>query len=114
MKINGTNIKDIPTTLSSMAAVIASLIEVTDVCATTPDISYGSELISYSAHTGIMFEARRGEVVSIWAGGVDISDIVNKETWEGCAEEAQEHFAAEQNERREAAAENKADIKNNK
>jgi len=114
MKINGTNINTIPAMLSSMATVVASLIEVTDVLKSSPDVGAKSDLVSYSRYSGIMFETYRGEVLSIWAGGVEISDIVNSSTWQGCQEEAQEYFAAQQNEQRTAAAENRADILNNK
>jgi len=114
MKINGTNIGEIPGMLTSISRLIESLIEVTDVCATTPSIGYKSELLSCSAHTGIMYEARFGECLAIWAGGVDISDVANTATWDRCNAEAALHFEQQQAEHRNEAAKNRADILANK
>jgi hypothetical protein len=111
MKINGTNIKEIPAQLAAISTLIASLIEVTDVCATTPEIRSGSDLTEMVGVPGVFFEHKEGNIVGIYAGGTDISEIVSQATWNACEEQAEQIYISETAERRTASAQNSADIK---
>jgi hypothetical protein len=111
MKINGTNISTIPEQLAAMSVLIASLIEVTDVCATTPEIRYGSDLTEMVGVPGVFFSHSKGNVEGIYAGGTDISEIVSQATWNACEEQAEQLYISETVERRTASAQNSADIK---
>jgi hypothetical protein len=111
MKINGTNISTIPEQLSLITKAIASLLELTDICATTPEIRYGSDLTEMVGVPGVFFEHKEGNIVGIYAGGTDISEIVSQATWNACEEQAEQIYISETAERRTASAQNSADIK---
>ena len=111
MKINGTNIKEIPAQLAAISTLIASLIEVTDVCATTPEIRSGSDLTEMVGVPGVFFSHQNGNIDGIYAGGTDISEIVSQGTWNACEEQAEQIYISENAERRTAAAQNNADWK---
>jgi hypothetical protein len=111
MRINGTNINDLPEQLLAMANAIASLIDVTDLGGDTPEIGYDSSLDGMRGVPGVFFEHRKGSVIGIYAGGTDISEIVATSAWNECEDQAQELYIDAQNEQRTAAAQNRADIK---
>ena len=114
MKINGTNVNEIPEQLFAMASVVASLIKVSNVCGRTPEIRYGSELTEMVGVPCVFFSHRKGNIEGIYAGGVDISEIVSQGTWDTCEEQAEQIYISETVERRTAAAQNNADIKSGK
>jgi hypothetical protein len=111
MKINGTNIAEIPGMLSSITSLVTSLIEVTDVYKMQPDIRAGSELTEMVGVLGVFFAHQKGNVEGIYAGGTDISEIVSQGTWNACEEQAEQIYISENAERRTAAAQNNADCK---
>jgi hypothetical protein len=111
MKINGTNISTIPEQLSLITKAIASLLELTDICSSTPEIRYGSDLTEMVGVPGVFFEHKEGNIVGIYAGGTDISEIVSQATWNACEEQAEQIYISETAERRTASAQNSADIK---
>lgn len=111
MKINGTNINDLPEQLLDMANAIAALITVTDVCATTPDIRAGSDLTEMRGVPGVFFAHQKGSIDGIYAGGVDITEVITGSAWNECEDQAQEIYDDAQHEQRTAAAQNRADIK---
>jgi len=114
MKINGTNINEIPEQLFAMASVVASLIKVSNVCGRTPEIRYESELTEMVGVPGVFFAHQKGNVEGIYAGGTDISEIVSQGTWNACEEQAEQIYISENAERRTASAQNSADIKSGK
>lgn len=111
MKINGTNMDEIPEQLIAMASVVASLIEVSNISGRMPEIRYGNELTEMVGVPGVFFEHLAGNVAGIYAGGVDISEIVSQGTWNACEEQAEQLYISSNAERRTAAAQNNADIK---
>ena len=111
MKINGTNIAEIPEMLSSITSLVTSLIEVTDVYKKLPDIRAGSELTEMVGVPGVFFAHQKGNIEGIYAGGTDISEIVSQATWNACEEQAEQIYISETAERRTASAQNSADIK---
>ena len=114
MKINGTNINDIPEQLAAMSCAIAALIEVTDVCATTPDIKAGNDLTEMEGTKGVFFSHKNGNVDGIYAGGTEISEVVSQATWNACEARAEQLYIDAQHEQQTAAAQNRADIKKDK
>jgi len=111
MKINGTNINDLPEQLLAMANAIAALIDVTDLGGNTPEISYGSSLDAMRGVPGVFFEHKKGNVLGIFAGGTDITEIVTGSAWNECEDQAQELYIDAQYEHKTTAAQNRADIK---
>jgi hypothetical protein len=111
MKINGTNISTIPEQLALITKAIASLLELTDICSTTPDIRYGNDLTEMVGVPGVFFSHQNGNIDGIFAGGTDISEIVSQGTWNACEEQAEQIYISENAERRTAAAQNNADCK---
>jgi hypothetical protein len=111
MKINGTNIAELPDQLLAMANAIAALITVTDVCATTPDIRAGFDLTEMRGVKGVFFAHQKGSIDGIYAGGVDITEIVTGSAWNECEDQAQELYTEVHHEHRTTAAENRADIR---
>lgn len=109
MKINGTLIADIPAQLSEMSNTIARLIELT--CNFQPDIRSGYEFSEMNGVVGVYFEHFAGNIAKIYAGGVDISEIVSQGTWNACEEQAEQLYISSNAERRTASAQNSADIK---
>lgn len=114
MKINGINISELPEKLSEMACAIAALIDVTDLGGSTPEIRYDSSLDAMRGVSGVFFEHHRGNIIGIYAGGTDITNIVSGTTWNICEEQAEQLFADELRDQATAAARNIADIRNNK
>ena len=114
MKINGINISDLPEKLSEMADAIAALIDVTDLGGNTPEIRYDSDLTEMRGVSGVFFEHHRGNIIGIYAGGTEITNIVSGTTWNICEEQAEQLFADELRDQATAAARNIADIRNNK
>jgi len=111
MKINGTNINDLPEQLLAITNAIAALITVTDVCATTPDIRAGFDLTEMRGVKGVFFAHQKGSIDGIYAGGVDITEIVATSAWNECEEQAVNFYIDRKIELRTAAEENRADIK---
>ena len=111
MKINGTNIAEIPSMLLSITEIVTSLIEVTNVYKMLPDIRAGSDLTEMRGVPGVFFSHQKGNVDGIFAGGADISEIVSQGTWNECEDQAQELYADAQYEHKTTAAQNRADIK---
>jgi len=111
MKINGINIAELPDQLLAMANAIAALIDVTDLGGNTPEIGYDSSLDGMRGVPGVFFEHKKGNVLGIFAGGVDITEIVTGSAWNECEDQAQELYDDAQHEHRTTAAENRADIK---
>jgi len=95
MKINGINISELPEQLLDMANAIASLIDVTDLGGNTPDIRFDSSLDGMRGVPGVFFEHRKGNVIGIYAGGTDISEIVSQGTWNAAEEQAEELYIEE-------------------
>lgn len=114
MKINGTNINELPEQLAAMSCAIAALIEITDASVIAPDIRAGNDLTEMKGVKGVFFSHKKGNVDGIYAGGVDISEIVSQGTWDTCEEQAEQIYISETVECRTAAAQNNADIKSGK
>ena len=94
-----------------MASAIAALIIVTDVCSTTPDIRTGFDLTEMRGVKGVFFAHQKGSIDGIYAGGVDITEVITGSAWNECEDQAQEIYDEAQHEHRTAAARNMADIK---
>lgn len=95
MKINGINISDLPEKLSEMADAIGALIDVTDLIGKSPEIRFDSSLDAMRGVSGVFFEHKKGNVIGIYAGGTDISEIVSKGTWNAAEEQAEELYIEE-------------------
>ena len=95
MKINGINISELPEKLSEMASAIAALIDVTDLGGNTPEIRFDSSLSELVGVQGVFFEHKKGNVIGIYAGGTDISEIVSRGTWNAAEEQAEELYIEE-------------------
>jgi hypothetical protein len=114
MKINGININELPEKLHEMAHAIDALLDVTDLGGNTPEIRYDSNLDAMRGVSGVFFEHHRGNIIGIYAGGTEITNIVSGTTWNICEEQAEQLFADDLRDQATAAARNIADIKNGK
>jgi len=95
MKLDGVEIQDIPEVLEALSKVISKLLDVTNLDKNFPDIRCSSGMFEMPQYKGVFVETKGSQALAIYAGGVDISEIVSQRFWGSVEVAAEQDYIME-------------------
>ena len=95
MKIQGVKVSEIPNVLMGISTVIESLLDLTNAKKDGPDIRASNSMFEMPQYKGIFVETKGSQALAIYAGGVDISEIVSQRFWDSVEVAAEQDYILE-------------------